>query len=169
MITYLPAPPAGPEPLTDVLGASAILSAAGYSRIRIGAKLAEVEESYALDTAMGKDFDDSCRLYWTPYVPGLTVYVQNGVVTRVSINHVRLAAEVWVPPAVRTERGIGIDSSEAELRAAYSPLEERPGAYLYFGGTKMASGLRFDFDRDRMISEISAGIMPALTLSEGCL
>ncbi len=101
-ITYLPAPPAGSEPLADVLGAPAILSPAGYSRIPIGAKLAEVQERYALDTAMEKDFDDRCRLYWTPYVPGLTVYVQNGVVTRVSVHHVRLAADVWVPPAVRT-------------------------------------------------------------------
>jgi hypothetical protein len=159
-LLILPAPPAGEVPLT----------ASGFGRLAIGAKLADVEDQYGRATTMVRHFDDGCRLY-TGHLPGLIAYVQNGVVTRISISHVRLSGFVWIPPAVRTDRGIGIGSTQAEVRAAYAPLENRrqraPGPAFYFAGEN-GNGLQFEF-RDGKVSEISAGIPSALELNEGCL
>lgn len=125
-----PSTPASPQlqaddrPLVDVLGSPMILTSAGYSAIRIGGRLGDVRGGYSF--AGSPHNSSACGLFSTPEVPGLLLYVQQGRITRVSIMHVRLSAYIHVPPAVRTDRGIAVGASEAEVRTAYPEAIDTP-------------------------------------------
>lgn len=158
-----------------------ILTAEGYSEIRVGSLLKDVRKSYNFT---GSPYNSNeCGLYSAPEIPGLLLYVENMRITRVSVMPVRLSAYVRVPPLIRTDRGIVIGSTEVEVRAAYPEAIREPWSHgaqqrgrdgrlsyadLYVLGEGRAPALRFLFDSDGRVKEIAAGIAPALLLREGC-
>ena len=163
------APPGAPGPQLDaaVALATPVLTAFGYDTIRLGASPAEPSE-YAL--ADDGSYQDRCRIFLTDRVPGLAVMVENGKITRLSAS-----ARAAGASKVRTDRGIGVGSMEAEVRAAYAPLREEPHKYvaapakdLFFGGSEDVPGLRFEIGPDGRVIEVHAGRMPALGYVEGC-
>ena len=150
----------GPEPLA--------LRPAGYDTIRIGAPPSEAED-YAL-TDDGS-YEESCRIYSTDRLASVYAIVEDGRVMRLSAFH-RPGTDA---ASLRTDRGIGVGSTEAEVREAYSPLREQPHHYvgppakdLFFGGSGGEPGLRFEIGEDGKVSALHAGLMPVLAYVEGC-
>ena len=104
-------------------------------------------------------------------LPSVYLIVESGRVMRITA-HAEGGAS---PSTLRTDRGIGVGSTEAEVRAAYSPLREEPHDYLaphgknlYFGGSESEPGLRFELGEDDRVSHVHAGLEPVLAYSEGC-
>jgi hypothetical protein len=145
--------------------AAPVLTAQGYDTIRIGAKPGAAA-GYALAPA-GGSAADACRIFLSPRVPGLAVMVEQGVVTRLTA---RAGAT-----EVRTERGIGVGSTEAEVRAAYRTLGETPHKYeaapaknLVWGEEGVPEALRFEIGTDGRVAQLHAGASPALMYVEAC-
>jgi len=143
------------------------LTANGYGAIRIGGSARAPGYRFA---ATGPTAGGRCRSLFDPAVPGLEVIAERGVVTVVK------ARGFPVVSHVRTDRGIGVRSTEAELRMAYAPLAETPHKYedapaknLVWRAPGTRNGLRFEIDTKRRVSAIHAGAEPALMYVEGCL
>lgn len=148
-----------PAPLT-------FIRPTGYDTIRIGAKPQEV--GYGLADAGG--YDGPCRIWTSPRLPGLAVMVDEGIIRRLTLH-----ASRGTPSPIRTERGIGVGSTEAEVRAAYSPLgqeahkyEEAPAKYLNWGEEGVPQAFRFEIGANGRVTELHAGESPWLTYVEGC-
>jgi len=154
------------------------LSAAGYGKLAIGSRLADAKRAYRLATRT--DYTDDCAIYTTTEAPGLHVYVEHGIVTRVSVM-AQDSEGAPVTPAIRTSAGIGVGSTEADLRAAYPGFRHLYGAKLLAApgdplrnvlvlpeATRTEPGLRLDLDGSGRVREISAGVQPALGYREGC-
>lgn len=154
-----PTPSSSPAPV-------AVLTPQGYDTIRIGATPAEA--GYGL-TDDG-NYQDACRIYTSPRLPGLAAMVEDGRIRRVTLFTAREG-----PSPVRTARGIGLGATEAEVRAAYRPLGEEPHEYsdppaknLYWGEEGVPQALRFEIGPDGRITELHAGESPWLRYAEGC-
>ena len=159
--------PSAPAPSASGPSAPA-LTAAGYDTIRIGAAPAEAEGYGLVDDG---SYEESCRIYSSPRLPSSYAIVEDGRVMRLTGFQAREAG----PSPLRTDRGIGVGSTEREVRAAYAPLREQPHHYveapakdLFFGGTEQAPGLRFEIGSDGRVTNIHAGLMPVLGYVEGC-
>ena len=162
------APANGPGASRDAAPESLALRPAGYDTIRIGAPPSEAE-GYAL--ADDGSYEDSCRIHSSDRLANFYAIVEDGRVMRLTAFH---RPETGASP-VRTDRGIGVGSTEAEVRAAYSPLREQPHHYvgppakdLFFGGSEREPGLRFEMGEDGKVSALHAGLMPVLAYVEGC-
>ena len=165
-----PAPPAAPDDAAESPAPAATrvaLRPAGYDTIRIGAA-PSTATGYSLTD--DRSYDDGCRIYLSSRLPHFYAIVENGVVMRITAYGDESGAS-----SVRTDRGIGVGSTEAEVRAAFAPLREEPHHYveapakdLFFGGTEEAPGLRFEIGADGRVSSLHAGLMPTLGYVEGC-
>jgi hypothetical protein len=171
------APPATaevPEPANSVPGdsgsapAALVLQAAGYDTIRIGDP-PSAAQGYAL-TDDGS-YEDSCRIYSSDRLDNLYAIVEDGRIMRLTVFH----RPGTGGEAIRTDRGVGPGSTEAEVRAAYSPLREQPHHYveapakdLFFGGSEQAPSLRFEIGADGRVSHLHAGLEPVLSYVEAC-
>lgn len=145
---------------------AATLSAAGYDSIRIDATPAQAGYGLADDGA----YRDACRIFQSPRLPGLAALVEDGRIRRVTLYTGRSG-----PSPIRTERGIGVGSTEAEVRAAYSPLGQEPHKYsaapaknLFWGEEGVPQALRFEIGENGKVSELHAGESPWLQYVESC-
>ena len=164
------APAPAPEAATSTRAtpAAPTLTAQGYDTIRIGAPPAAAT-GYAL--ADDGSYEEDCRIFTSPRLPGVYLIVEGGRVMRITA-HAEGGASA---STLRTDRGIGVGSTEQEVRSAYSPLREEPHDYLspqgknlYFGGSETEPGLRFEMGEDDRVSHVHAGLDPVLAYSEGC-
>jgi hypothetical protein len=156
------APAPAPAPAVPVL------TAGGYDTIRIGARPAEAE---GYELADDGSYEESCRIYTSPRLPSSYAIVEDGRIMRLTGFQERESG----PSPLRTDRGIGVGSTEAEVRAAYTPLQEQPHHYveapakdLFFGGTEREPGLRFEIGADGRVTNVHAGLMPVLGYVEAC-
>lgn len=155
---------AGPQAAPD----NPVLTADGFDTIRIGAPPAAAQ---GYDLTDDGSYQDVCRIYTSDRLRGVYAIVENGRVMRLTAFH----REGTPAPALRTDRGITVGSTEADVRSAYSPLREEPHKYveapakdLFFGGTAEAPGLRFEIGAEGRVTALHAGLMPTLGYVEGC-
>jgi len=146
---------------------AAALTIDGLGSIKVGA--APPTAGYQF-RATGYSPDEPCRPLSDPALVGVEAIMEGGRVTDVRIGGYPAVSEV------RTDRGIGIGSSESDVRAAYGPLQETaakyddpPGKNLVWRPAGSRNGLRFEIDSDRRVAVMHAGIDPALMYAEGCL
>lgn len=165
-----PATPADPNALTSE----------GWSTLRIGMTLAEVTAAMGPDSnpdAVGGPDPESCDQFRPERAPeGLLVMMEDGVLTSISIGE---------PSTLTTDRGFGVGSSPAEIKAAYgdaatsSPHNyvDAPGEYItvWDGGPRgdayvqdeAARGVVYEVNQDGVVSYVRVG-GPSIQYVEGC-
>ena len=117
-----------------------------------------------------------CHLWRSQSWPGLSVMIEDGQLARLTLRQGKGAGaeQSW---AVKTEAGIGLGASEAEVRAAYGEMRwegARPnesdhnGGDLYYQPRGLAGrGLRFTLDPGARVMAIYAG-GPQIGYEENC-
>ena len=107
-----------------------------------------------------------CHLWRSQSWSGLSVIIEDGELARLAIRRAEgRGAEQAL--ALKTEAGIGLGATEAELRAAYSELHQEAGREggadrfsvdLYYLPRGLAGrGLRFSLDASRRVNASYAG------------
>ncbi len=144
-----------------------VITPDGMGPLKIGMTVSEA--SKVLGTKLTIDPHDSdavgCSELDIPYMPGAGMIFENRRLTRV---------EIFKASRLRTALGIGIGSTEAEVKAKYAPIDDEPQAYdelpakdLTWWVTKGERGIRFQTDVKRRVDAIFAGTS-AITYLEGC-
>lgn len=145
------------------------ISPDGYGQIHIGVSLQEARS--LLGAALGQDESGGGQACMNlPYAAeaGQTLYVmvEEGRVTRITA--------VESGSAVRTPEGVGVGSSDAEVRAAYPQAIEEPAKYapspahdLIVWWTPNESGMRFEIGADGKVAAMHVGGQSILYV-EGC-
>ena len=147
--------------------ASATLTPQGYGPVRIGMTRAQVNRALRETLTPRSEWEeDACESGTAASLPGMIFMFEDGRLTRISL---------YEESAVRTPRGLGIGSTEAEVRRLYPGLEEEehtyvgaPGLYLTYWVTPKKRGVRFETNSERKVSAVHAGL-DSITYIEGCL
>ena len=152
--------PATPPPLTPE----------GWGELRIGMSEAEAVRKFRLNVPSNDDGVSSvaCReLTFPEGGPDLVAMAENGRITRISL---------FRDGAIRTDRGFGVGSREADIRKAYGrslrvethAYDEEPAHYLTAWTVPQQRGVRFETDRKGVVSTVHVG-GPSIRYIEGCL
>ena len=150
--------------------ASPSLTPEGLGPVRIG--MTETEARAVLhqpsdDAAEDRGDPAACHLLWSGSSQSDIVYmIEDGRVSRITLRS----------PAVRTDRGLGVGATEAEVRRAYGAelivephkYSDAPASYLLAWAEPERRGFVFETDRGRIVREIHAGT-PSIRYVEGCL
>ena len=115
----------------------------------------------------GAQISDECRTVSAPDFPGVYAIVEGGKVRRITVGE---------RSDVKLVEGIGIGTTEAEVRAAFPGFRESGHAYVdppakYLTAPNAADGdvaLRFEIGADARVSLVHVGTMPVLGYVEGC-
>lgn len=155
-------------------GEAVHLSADGLGPVRIGMTMEQAE--HALGTRLRPRAQDASAGCWITRradgrEPGIAYMVVYGQIRRID-----LLSEKRQVPAVRSQSGIGIGSTEqATLRAYGGTLSVEPhaytgadgGRYLKVDAPGKRSGMIFE-TFDGRVTHIRAGLRPELDYVEGC-
>ncbi|GAM99366.1 hypothetical protein U91I_03015 [alpha proteobacterium U9-1i] len=162
-------PPAAPEAPAAQSDAP-FLSAAGYGPVRIGMTIEEASTALGAQLVPDGNFDepDACQ---TLHIDGVTdedplrFMAQGGRITRISDYGGRDAT---------TPEGVGVASTDSEIRAAYPNAIEQPAKYnaapahdLIIWTTPNESGVRFEINEQGVATIVHAGD-ESIQLVEGC-
>lgn len=115
----------------------------------------------------GAQASDTCRTISSPDHPGVYAIVEGGKVRRVTLGE---------RSTVKLAEGIGVGSTEAEVRAAFPGFRQAPHEYVdppakYLTAPSAEAGdpaLRFEIGADGQVSLVHVGTMPVLGYVEGC-
>lgn len=162
-------------PLLLMTGAPAVaapppVTSNGWGDLRIGLREAEAVRRFGLrnQDADGSVTGPECREYLMPARPQVLVMTQDGRVTRISLHD---------KGAIRTDRGLGVGSTEAQVRKAYGGgalqvqphhYEDPPARYLTWWAAPKTRGIRYETNAARRVTAIHAGDR-SIELVEGCL
>lgn len=146
------------------------ISINGFGAIRVGMTIEAASQATGVEFLPMPGPQMVCQ-YYQPAdeaITGLGLMVIDGKVIRF---------DVWPGSLVKTLSGIGIGSTEAEIRASYpEQLEEAPHDYTlgkYFTFTSPSDRrnlyrLVFETDANGIVTQYRAGQFPAVTWLEGC-
>ncbi|MEO0456839.1 MAG: hypothetical protein AAF152_09680 [Cyanobacteria bacterium P01_A01_bin.114] len=146
------------------------ISINGLGPIRVGMTLEAASQAAGTEFMTTSEAQTVCR-YYQPTdeaIKGLRLMVIDSKVIRL---------DIWPGSPVTTLSGIGIGSTEAEIRASYPeqleemPHEYTPGKYLIFtspGDIRNLYRLVFETDENGIVTQYRAGQFPAVTWIEGC-
>lgn len=177
-------PPAEMPPTTEAPDAppadANALTAEGWGALRIGMTLDEVTAAMGPDSdpeAVGGAEPEFCDQFRPERAPeGLLVMIEEGVLTRISISD---------GSTLRTDRGFGLGSTGAEVKAAYGDaaiVEAHhyvglPAEYITVWATgrdgyeyvqdPAARGIRYETDESGVVTLIHVG-GPSIQYVEGC-
>lgn len=155
--------PPRPAPPADGPPAANILALEGLGALRIGQAVPQ-GSGWA---ERGAQISDSCRTISAPDHPGVYAIVEDGLVRRITVGE---------RSRVKLIEGVGVGSTEAEVRAAFPGFREGPHKYAeppakYLTAPNAPSGdpaLRFEIDAEGKVSLMHVGTMPVLAYVEGC-
>ncbi|KPH65831.1 hypothetical protein [Novosphingobium sp. ST904] len=158
--TVSEAPLAAP---TDGAAGARVLALEGLGDLRIG-EAVPAGSSWA---ERGAQASDACRTVTSPDFPGVYAIVEKGKVRRITLGQ---------RSEVRLVEGIGVGSSEADVKKWFAGFREEPHKYepapaKYLTAPNARSGdpaLRFEIGQDGKVKLIHVGTMPVLGYVEGC-
>ncbi len=160
-----PQPAGSPTPSRpdDSPPAANVLTLEGLGALRIG-QAVPASSGWA---ERGAQASDTCRTISSPDFPGVYAIVEGGKVRRITIGE---------RSDVKLIEGIGVGSTEAEVRAAFPGFRHAPHEYSdppakYLTAPNAAGGdpaLRFEIGADSRVSLVHVGTMPVLGYVEGC-
>ncbi|WP_395393475.1 hypothetical protein WBP07_00605 [Novosphingobium sp. BL-8A] len=140
-----------------------VLSLEGLGDLRIGAPVPS-GSSWA---ERGAQVSDSCHTVTSPDYPGVYAIVEQGKVRRITLGK---------RSEVRLVEGVGVGSSEADVKKWFAGFREEPHKYeaapaKYITAPNAKGGdsaLRFEIGHDGKVSAVHVGTMPVLAYVEGC-
>jgi hypothetical protein len=146
-----------------------VLTANGWGRLRIGMSERQAVRLFHMKIPRSDDGVSSfeCRELDVPGHPGVSVMAERGIITRIT---------VWDSGGPRTDRGLGIGATEADLRRAYgkglevhtAAYDEEPAHDLTFWTVRHRRGIQYGTDQQGRVTRIHAGGKSILYI-EGCL
>jgi hypothetical protein len=142
----------------------------GWGELRIGMSEAEAVRKFRLIVPSADDgvSSEACReLTFPEGGPGLVAMAEKGRITRISL---------FRDGAIRTDRGFGVGSREADIRKAYGrslrvethAYDEEPAHYLTAWTVPRRRGVRFETDQKGVVTTVHVG-GPSIQYIEGCL
>jgi len=144
-----------------------VLTPQGFGPIRIGMSERAAAKTAGVRIAKDDGVDTfECRIDKVRGQPGVYAMAERGVITMIGVRE---------PSRVRTDRGLGLGSREAEVRRAYGPalkvataayLEE-PAHDLTFWEPGGRRGILYETDDHGRVTWIRAGSR-SIELIEGC-
>jgi hypothetical protein len=162
-----PAPQTEPAPEAAAPTAE-VISPEGYGPVRIGMSVESANTALGGILVADEPLDDpqGCRT-WNTGGPSAVYYMSDqDRITRISF--------VDGSEAIRTAEGVGVGSSDAEVRAAYPNAVEQGAAYadapahdLLVWAVPDKSGLRFEINDEGRVTALHAGNETILYI-EGC-
>lgn len=161
-------PPAQAVQVQPPISKTPTLSPYGFDKITIGMAEAEAVKLGGLELPpQGPiDYRGDCHELITPKQPGLSVMIQAGKVSRVTVTQ----------PLIATDRGLRIGATEPLVRQAYGDAlqvtphkyEAPPAHYLTFWVLPGKRGIRYETDSLGIVTAIHGGDQ-SIELVESCL
>jgi hypothetical protein len=150
-----------------------VLSADGYSNIKIGMPPEQVER--ALHQVLGYNpyANRGCSLFTTPQMEpkGLSIVIDQKRLVRINVDYYSANSK---PRTIKTAEGIGLGMTEEELLKAYGAaavVKPNPGDptwhTIFVDSADHMSGLAFETD-GKTIKSMRAGSYPALDIEVSC-
>lgn len=146
-----------PDAAKDVIGLD------GLGELKIGEPL-PAGSTWA---KRGAQAGEACRTVNSPDYPGVYAIVSGGKVERITVG---------ARSKVKLVEGIGVGSSESDVRKWFGGFRAEPHKYIeapakYLTAPNAASGgpaVRFEIGKDGKVALIHVGEMPVLGYVEGC-
>jgi hypothetical protein len=144
------------------------LTPAGVGDLKIGMRERDAVRRFHLKVARDDGVSSfECRENAWPAHPDVWVMAERGKVTRITIEGAS---------RLRTDRGLGIGSTEAEVRRSYGaklkietrPYEAEPAHQLTFWTAGGSRGVRYDTNAEGVVEAIFVGGR-SIVYIEGCL
>jgi hypothetical protein len=151
----------------------AVLSAEGYSNIKIGMVPERLERALGQKFAYNPYTNHGCSLFTTPQMEqkGLSFVIDKKLLVRINVDYYSANSK---PRAIKTAAGIGLGMSEEELLKAYGAaavVKPNPGDptwhTIFVDSADHTSGLAFETD-GKTIKSMRAGNYPGLDVETAC-
>ncbi|MDQ0326332.1 hypothetical protein J2R99_002201 [Rhodopseudomonas julia] len=144
-------------------GPAKVIGLDGLGDLRIGNPVPE-GGSFA---ERGAQTSDACRTVSSPDYPGVYAIVADGKVQRITVGQ---------RSDVKLAEGVGVGSTETEVRSWFGGFREEPHKYeeapaKYLTAPNAESGtsaLRFEIGREGKVKLFHIGVMPYLAYVEAC-
>jgi hypothetical protein len=153
--------------IASAASAAPRLTVQGWGKLRVGMRERDAVRLFHLRVPTNDGIDSfDCRQDEMPSQPGLYVMAERGLVTRITIDG---------DSRLRTDRGLGLSSTEEEVRRTYgprlaittAPYMEEPAHELIFWNARHTRGVRYDTDAAGAVIAIYVG-SGSIIYIEGC-
>jgi hypothetical protein len=171
-------PPANAPEQSPAAETAPALNSEGYGPVRVGMTVDEASAALGVVLKPGDEADDpqACDIAAPEdavVLPGLHFLTEGGRIGRASIY--APSADGHEPVSeIKTDKGVGLGSTDAEVRAAYPNAVEQPAKYnappahdLIVWTRPNERGVRFEVDEQGKVWAIHAG-GPTILYVEGC-
>lgn len=156
-----PTPP--PPVATPAAAPNRVLQLSGLGALKVG----EALPAGGAWAAPGVQAEEGCRAVRSSAYPGVYALLEGGKVRRITVGQ---------GSDVKLVEGVGVGSSESEVRKWFAGFrsephkyEEAPAKYLSApNASNSDSALRFEISPDGRVKMMHVGQMPQLAYVEGC-